>query len=47
MASEKEEEEEKPMSQKEIGAMLQSLKETIDELERRIKNHVSEEYLVK
>jgi len=34
------------MSHEEIRATLQSLKETIDELERRIQNIVSGEYLV-
>jgi hypothetical protein len=46
MASEKEEEDH-PMSHEEIIAMLQSLRETIYELEWIIKIHASKEYLVK
>ena len=41
MASEKWEEEDQPMSHEEIIAMLQSLRETIDELEWRIQRPTS------
>jgi hypothetical protein len=47
MDSENGEEEYHPMSHEEIKSMLQSLKKTIDELERRIQNTLREEYLVK
>jgi len=47
MDSEKGEEEDHPMSHEEIRATLQSLKETIDELEWRIQNPASGESLVK
>jgi hypothetical protein len=47
MASKKGEEEDNPISHEDIIAMLQSLKETIDELEQRIQNPASGEPSVK
>jgi hypothetical protein len=47
MASEKGEEEDQPMNHEEIRATLQSLREIVEDLQRRIQNPVSGESSIK